>query len=661
MISILGRVAILIALAACTLGSIMGIQAGMQKSDKLWGWSRLMAYVSFACVSIAFGLMEYALIFHDFSVSYVAEVGSLSSPLWVRIVSLWSSLEGSILLWAFVLTAYIAAFAFLTKNRYPEHSPWALGVSHAVGVFFCFLVAGIANPFEPISPVPTDGPGPNPLLQNHILMVIHPPALYLGYVGMAVPFGMGAATLFVGKIGAAWSRALRRWMLMPWAFLTIGIILGGWWSYEVLGWGGYWAWDPVENASFLPWLTSTAFIHSAIMMERKDQLRGWAICLLLVSFLLTLLGTFMTRSGVFNSVHSFTQSPIGPVFLVFLAVCSIFSLILLAARMDLLSDSAPNRAGVVSRESAFFLNNLLFSAFTFTVLIGTVYPLLHEATTEKKLSVGAPYFNELSLPICLVIIFLMGVGPALPWGSSSLNKAAKRLTVPLVGAFVGLAFSWLVGARGWMPLLSFFLCSFAFMTTIREFYEPALGRAKKKNESFFRALWEVTRRSRRRFGGYTAHIGILMIAVAVTGSSAFKKQAEFVLKKGEVAAFDGYRLEYRTDRTDTFSHLQARVAEVVVRHGEKELGILEPKLNFYFRMGTSIGTPAVKTSLDEDLYLSLIKIEDDGSLIGLDVIVQPLIFWLWFGGGVMMLGVMISLWPEKKRSKSLPKPKEELA
>ncbi|MFT4978731.1 MAG: cytochrome c-type biogenesis protein CcmF, partial [Myxococcota bacterium] len=384
MISILGRSAVLLALAACSVGAVTGLVGGAKRSEEAWRWSRYMAYGSFAAMTFAIILMEYALLTHDFSVSYVAEVGSLATPVWVTIVSLWSSLEGSILLWAFVQSAYVATFALLTRDRYREHAPWALGVAQIVSVFFTFLVAGVASPFGAVDPVPLDGPGPNPLLQNHILMVIHPPSLYLGYVGMSVPFAMGCAALLSGRIGAAWSQALRRWMLFPWGFLTAGIILGGWWSYEVLGWGGYWAWDPVENASFLPWLTATAFLHSALMMERRDQLKGWSISLLLATFLLTLLGTFMTRSGVFNSVHSFTQTPIGPVFLGFLGVCMVASLLLLAARVDTLTSNPTTKTELVSRDSAFMLNNLLFAAATFTVLLGTLYPLINEALTGVK-------------------------------------------------------------------------------------------------------------------------------------------------------------------------------------------------------------------------------------------------------------------------------------
>ncbi len=660
MISILGRSMVLIALAISVLGAFAGIAGGIKRSDKAWKWARISAYVAAAAMTAAIGLMEYALITHDFSVSYVAKVGSTTTPLWVTIVSLWSSLEGSILLWAFVLNGYIAAFAYMTKGKYVEHSSYALGASLSIAVFFAFLVAGVADPFIAMDPVPSDGPGPNPLLQNHILMVIHPPALYLGYVGMAVPFGMGVASLLAGKIGAAWSVALRRWILLPWGFLTVGIILGGWWSYEVLGWGGYWAWDPVENASFLPWLTATAFIHSALIMERKDGLKGWGIVLLLVTFLLTLLGTFMTRSGVFNSVHSFTQTPIGPVFLAFLGFCSFVSLVLLSTRMDVLG-SKQKQAAVVSRDSMFLLNNLLFAAFTFTVLIGTVYPLVHEAMTEKKLSIGEPYFNELGIPLSIAIVFLMGVGPALPWGNIDQKDAFKRLTAPIVGAVVATVLAWACGATGFTPLLSFGVSGFALMTTLRELVEPAAVRVERKDESWHTALWTTWKKTRRRTGGYVVHIGVIMIAVAVTGSGAFKELSDVTLKEGQSVEIQEYQLTYTGKETVTESHRASEIAKVSVLRNGREIGLLEPKLNNYFRMGSVIGTPAVHNFLDEDLYLNLVNMNEDGSVVGLQVITQPLVLWLWLGGAVMMVGTLISAWPARRRKRASSTGEKETA
>ena len=656
MISVLGRGAVLLALAACSVGAVTGIVGGARKSEEAWRWSRWMAYGAFGAMSVAIILMEYALLTHDFSVSYVAEVGSRSTPVWVTMVSLWSSLEGSILLWAFVQAAYVAAFAWLTRGRYRDHAPWALGVAQAISVFFTFLVAGVASPFGMVDPVPADGPGPNPLLQNHILMVIHPPSLYLGYVGMSVPFGMGCAALLAGRIGPAWSQALRRWVLFPWAFLTAGIILGGWWSYEVLGWGGYWAWDPVENASFLPWLTATAFLHSALMMERRDQLKGWSISLLLATFLLTLLGTFMTRSGVFNSVHSFTQTPIGPVFLGFLGVCMVASLLLLALRIDVLTPGKSDNSAVVSRDTAFMLNNLIFAASTFTVLLGTIYPLINEALTDEKLSVGVPYFNKMSVPLWVLTVFLMGVGPALPWGRMAPDAALRRLGGPVVGALLAAVVSVVFGVREPLALLSFAVCGFALVTTLREFHEPAVARARKLDEGYLSALWQVGARSRRRFGGYVVHVGVIIIAVAVTASGSFKQVEEVSLRKGETVSVLDHELTFIGPRMAQESHRTAQVASFAVKRGSRDMGVLEPRLNNYFGTGMVIGTPSVRSGLDQDLYLSLIRVDEDRAAV--QVITQPMVFWLWFGGGVMVVGSMISMWPARRRRKSAPKQAE---
>ncbi len=321
----------------------------------------------------------------------------------------------------------------LQRRGHEDYLAYTLATMMAVGLFFSFLIAGPANPFAPTpAPIPADGPGPNPLLQNHVLMIIHPPMLYLGYVGMTVPFAMAVAALLRGQLGPTWLQPLRNWLLVPTAFLTIGIMLGGWWSYEVLGWGGYWAWDPVENASFLPWLTAIAAVHSAIVLERKGTLKAWTVVLVLITFLLTILGTFLTRSGVVNSVHSFTQSPIGPAFLAFLGLALVFVVALLTLRIDKLA-GAPGRETLIAREGAFFVNNLLLVALMFTVLIGTLHPVFAESVRGIKVSVGAPYFNRMAVPLFLSLLLLVGVGPALPWGTADRRKLRRALLVPLPG------------------------------------------------------------------------------------------------------------------------------------------------------------------------------------------------------------------------------------
>jgi len=645
----LGRAAVLLGLAACSIGAVTGMWAGKTGRADVWRWTRWMAGLFAAAIGVALVLMEIALITHDYSVKYVAEVGSNETPLTFTIVSLWSSLDGSILLWAFILAIWAGFFAWKMKDDHPEHAPYALGSILAVGVFFTFLVSGIANPFERILDPLDNGPGPNPLLQNHILMIIHPPTLYLGYVGMTVPFGMGCAALLRGRMPTGWARAMRRWMLVPWTCLTVGIILGGWWSYEVLGWGGYWAWDPVENASFMPWLTATAFIHSSMMMERKEHLKGWTITLVMASFLLTLLGTFMTRSGVFNSVHSFTQSPIGPVFLGFLGVCLVVSVLLLAARVDTLAPPTTKLEGPWSRDFAFLGNNLLFAAFTFTVLLGTVYPLLNEVLTDVQISVGEPYFNRMSVPICMGILFLMGVGPALPWGRAEPKQVMDRLAVPTaVSVAIGIGCA-LAGLREPTAIATFCLSGFAGAVTLRELTEPGRQRAEKLGEPLLSALLNTWKTGHRRAGGYVVHFGVVLIAVAIAASSVYRSETELTIREGQTKSFMSYDITYTgTERVDE-PHRWSRVARFDVTKAGAPAGTAEPRLNHYKKSNQAIGTPTVISGLDEDLYLSLVQVDTEGKMASLSVVVEPLVWWLWFGGGVMLLGSIISGWPTRRR------------
>ncbi|HEY0097027.1 MAG TPA: cytochrome c biogenesis protein CcsA, partial [Archangium sp.] len=425
----LGYGLVLGGLAFASFGALVGLVGGMRRDDAAFPWVMRCVFGFFACMLGANLVMEYALLTNDFSVQYVAQVGSRATPTVFKIVSLWSALEGSILFWGLIMGSFVLAFALVHRREHARYMSLALGTMLAVGVFFTFLIAGPANPFHAMSPVPMDGPGPNALLQNHYLMIIHPPMLYLGYVGMTVPFGIGVAALLRGEMGDAWMAPLRRWTLVAWLFLSVGIILGSWWAYAVLGWGGYWAWDPVENASFLPWLTSTAFMHSTMVHERKKMLKLWTLALALGSFVLTILGTFMTRSGIFNSVHSFTQSDIGPTFLVFIALLLFVSIALLSTRGHLLvAESSIN--SVLSRETSILVNNLVFVAITFTVLLGTLYPLISEAVRGVRVSVGEPYFNKMAVPGGLMVLFLMGVGPMLPWGVSDPKTVRERFWLP---------------------------------------------------------------------------------------------------------------------------------------------------------------------------------------------------------------------------------------
>jgi cytochrome c-type biogenesis protein CcmF len=627
----LGRTLILAALAFALGGTLLGFVSGRRRWESGWRATRACAYLFAAMMAAANGVMVYALLARDFSVGYVAEVGSRAVPDWVAAVSLWSSLEGSILFWGFVLGAYVGAGVFASRREPTELMPYATAVWLACGAFFAFLLAGGAQPFHTMSPVPDDGPGPNPLLQNHALMIAHPPCLYLGYVGMTIPFGLASAALLTGRLGPDFVRRLRMWLLFPWTFLTVAIVLGGWWAYEVLGWGGYWSWDPVENASLLPWLTATAALHSAILMERKGVLKAWTLTLVLATFLLTILGTFMTRSGVFNSVHSFTQSTIGPTLLAFLAAGLVWSVVVLAFGIDRLRPDSPMEAPP-SRDLAFLVNNLLFVLFTFTVLLGTVFPLVVEAMRGVQMSVGRPYFDSMSVPVGVSLLLLMGVGPALPWGRAAAADLRRALLAPAATGLVlgGLG---LVSGVGSMWTVAALACGgLTAHVTLRE-------------------MWRV-RAGRRRLGGYIVHAGAVLIVVAIAVSSTMVVAKEVLLKKGESFSLGGYSLTFLGSAREADPHRRSLVAQIAVSRGGRTLETMTPRMTYYGERREPIGTPDVRTRLTHDLYLSVLSIDPDTETLGLSAMIQPMVACLWLAAALMGLGGLFALIPVRRNVRS---------
>jgi cytochrome c-type biogenesis protein CcmF len=639
--SALGYTAVITALLLSLGGAVVAFMARGPGAGARARLARRAAYGVFAAASLAIATMVYALVAHDFSVSYVAQVGSRSTPLFYTVISLWSSLDGSILFWGWILAGYTAAVVFVYRRSYRDLMPSVTGVLLAVNVFFWLLLAWPANPFALVNPVPADGPGPNPLLQNHPFMGLHPPLLYLGYVGMAVPFAFGIAALITGRVGGEWIRPVRRWVMAPWVFLTVGIVAGAWWSYEVLGWGGYWAWDPVENASFLPWLTATAFLHSIMVQERRRTLKTWNILLVITTFLLTLLGTFLTRSGVLASVHAFTEGLIGPFFLGFIALALFVSLALVAWRSDELR-SEPVLDSLASRETAFLLNNLLFVAFTFTVLLGTMYPLVAEAVRGVKVSVGGPYFNQMNVPIALALIFLLGVGPALPWRRGSTELLRKKFLWPTAAALLAGVLLLVLGVRHPMTWLTLVLAVFAVGLNLGEFWRPIRAR-QAHGEGWGEALVSVVLSNRRRYGGYTVHIGVVVIAVGIALSSTYRRESEITLRPGESAVYSGYTI--RLDSLYAGREPQRDFVEAAfsVGKGGSLSAVMRPRLNYYPTSQQPIGTPSVKTRPAEDLYLSLLAYAQDGSTATVNVIINPMIVWIWVGGGVVAAGALFAI------------------
>ena len=593
--------------------------------------------------------MEWALITHDFSLSYVAKNNALETPLLYTIAGMWASLEGSILLWALVLVSFVVAVAWHFRHR--RHDPlvvWAMAVMFAVTAFFFALMIGPANPFRTLLVTPANGDGPNPLLQNHPLMAIHPPILYIGYVGMTVPFAFAIAALITGRVGEGWLLEIRRWTLGAWGCLTVGIGLGAWWSYEVLGWGGYWGWDAVENASLLPWLTGTAFIHSVLVQERRAMLRVWNLSLICATFSLTILGTFLTRSGVISSVHAFSNSQIGPWLLALFAVVVISALGLIAWRGDELRSTGAIDSPV-SREGAFLANNIVFGAFAFVVLLGTVFPLLVEAWNNERLSVGAPYFDTMTRPLGFVMLFLMAVAPVLPWRKASSEVLAVRLRWPMALGVAVVVLAVATGLRGFSVLLTFFLGAFAAGAAFRQL-AMAMRAARARKSSIARAFIG------RANGGMIVHLGVILIAVAIGASRAYSSNTEFVMKPGETRVFKGHEVKLVALRNDSQEAAGERVitrsyADIQVDGGR----IDTPALTRFDQRGMLVGTPSVRTGFLRDIYLSYVQSPREGATGAIVAIyIQPMIVWLWIGLGVMGIGTLLSMVPGTRRKPTAP-------
>jgi cytochrome c-type biogenesis protein CcmF len=642
----IGQLSLALALPVALYGAVVSIVGARREHWALLVSGRRAALAFVGLVTLAVVVMEYALLTNDFSVSYVAQVGSLDTPRFITVISLWAALEGSILFWLWVLAMYTGACLWFYRGRHREELPYVTATLLIIGAFFLMVLLGPGNPFVSLDPVPLDGPGPNPLLQNHPLMALHPPTQYLGYVGFSVPYAFAIAALVTGRVDAWWVRAVRRWTLVAWVFLTLSIFAGGWWAYEVLGWGGYWAWDPVENAALMPWLVGTAFLHSIMVQERREMLRGWNVVLIITTFSLTIFGTFLTRSGVLGSVHAFSESPIGPLFLGFLAVVLVVSTALVLWRTAQLK--SPGRLNALwSREAAFLTANLLFMVLTFTLFLGTVFPLVAEAATGAKVSVGGPYFNRMTVPVLAGIVFLMGVGPALPWRASARGGLRSRFAVPALAGGVATVLAFVLGGRGFWPLLTFGLAGFAAWTMLSEVGKGVLVRVRK-GESPIAALTAFVAGNRRRYGGYVVHSGVLLAAVAIAASWNHRSSEEASLRPGESVTVGRYSVRLDDLRGEEEPHRFAVIANVTVSRDGQVLEQRAPRMNFYPSQKQPIPTPSVRSTAREDLFLSLTAFEEDGSSATLKIIVMPLVFWLWVSGGVMTVGILVAVWPNRR-------------
>jgi cytochrome c-type biogenesis protein CcmF len=647
MIPEVGTGALLVALVLAVYGAVAAGVGGRRGRSALVESAQHAALGVFALLTVGMLLLVYAFLTFDFSVRYVATNTNLGTPFYYRITALWGALEGSIVLWAWMLSVYTLLVILRHRTSARQLYPWVLTVMLGVLSFFLVVMTVPAPVFARLTPVPADGRGLNPLLEDSG-MITHPVALYLGFTGFTVPFAFAVAALITGRAGDFWITTTRRWTIVAWYFLSLGLLIGGWWSYHVLGWGGYWAWDPVENAAFMPWLTGTALLHSVMIQERRRMLRLWNIALVILTFSLTLFGTFLTRSGVIASVHAFTQGSIGVFFLTFLSLVVLLALGLIAWRWDALGAQG-ELDSVVSRESAFLLNNVLLVAATFTVFFGTIFPLLSEAVRDVKVSVGAPFFNQVNVPLFLALIFLMGVGPLIAWRRASLENLKRNFLWPVAVGVVAAALLRLLGVGSILAVVALALTMFVAATIGVDLFRATRAR-RAMGERALPALGRLLRRHNRRYGGFVVHLAILVVAVGVTGSQAWSVHTETTLKRGEAAELAGYRIRFDGLRESQESNHGKVTGTFTVIGGRGVGDVLEPAKKFYPQEQSPIAYVDYRLGLVDDVYLVLGDFARDGSHATVKFQVNRMVSWIWIGGFVLTLGTLLAVLPEGRKA-----------
>ena len=648
----LGFYALRLALGVAVLGVVAGAIAGARRNHAWGEIARRALLTQFALLTVALLSLFAAFATLDFSLAYVSSNAARSMPLAYRLAALWGGQAGSLLLWCWMLSAYGAA-AVTVNRRNTALLPWASALLSGNTLFFLVLLNFVANtnPFAALPPgaVMSDGAGLNPLLQ-HPVMLIHPLVLYTGMTGFAVPFAFAFAALASGELGTAWLRITRRWTLFAWCFLSVGILLGGRWAYEVLGWGGYWAWDPVENASLMPWIAGTAYLHSVMVQEKRNMLRIWNLALIGLTYSLCLFGTMLTRSGLVRSVHAFAQTEIfGQLFLAYLVLVVALFFSLLAFRAKSLR--APRQLeSVLSREAGFLVNNWLFMALLGVVLTGTLFPKISEWLEGVERSVGPAFFNLLGAPIGLALLLLTGVGPLIAWRRATGARLGRQLAWPLAAfalSFAVLAVA-LHGHGAWLALLTWSLGALV-VTAISQEYARALAARMKRGEGVALALANLFRKNQRRYGGYVVHIGVVFLFIGFAGA-AFDEERLENLRVGESLTHGAYRLEYRTARALEAQHYggaEARLALFKTRGAdERALATLRPERRMYWLEEQPVSIPAIYSTWLEDVYVVLTAVEADGSAT-FKLYKNPLVNWIWLGGLTFVLGTLLVMWPNK--------------
>ena len=642
----LGTLSLLFALVLAVysgVGSALGARKGLLE---LTTSARYATYLIPLPLGIAVLALVGAFVSRDFQIEYVAKNSSLAMAKGYAWVAFYAGNEGSILFLTIVLSI-VAAIAIALAPRLSRASlAYTTAVLMSVLAFFLFILVLLANPFETSAVAPADGRGMNPLL-THPGMFIHPPMLMTGLITVTVPFAFAMGALLAGRTGDDWVDTGRTWALISWGILGTGLLLGGWWAYTILGWGGFWAWDPVENAGLMPWLVLTAFIHSIMVQKRRGMFRVWNIALINVAFTSALLGMFINRGGPTPSVHSFAQSILGWVFLAFMAVTALFSFGLMVHRMPALKNSQ-SLESKLSRETAFLVNNVLFLAMAFVIIWGQLFPILSDMVTGVSITVGEPFYNRVNGPLLLAVIFLMGIGPMVPWRHASLAQLRKALLLPIIVA-LGLDVTLLaLGVTKVFPLMAFGLCAMVGTGILREWTRGTRAR-HRKGESYPLAFGKLVAANRPRYGGYVVHLAVVMMALAIIGTYFFDTQRDVVLQPGEQVTVGSYQITYiDAQQIQHPDHLQS-IATVVVERDGKSLGTYSPWQDFYPSFSLRPARAAIRSTPIEDLYIIPNDFFQDGS-VGFRILINPLVMWMWIAGPVLVLGTVIALWPQRKRA-----------
>jgi len=613
--------------------------------------ARRAMLLTWPLLTLASAVLIYLLVNDHYEVQYVWSVTNSTMPVYLKITAWWGGQPGSLLFWGWLLSSFTSAVTLRKWDRDRDLLPWVLVVSGVTLAFFLSLNVFFENPFKIIPGIPpADGRGLNPLLR-HPGMIIHPPAQYLGFVAFTIPFAFAIAALITGRTDDRWIRITRRWTLWAWLFLSLGLVLGMRWAYDVLGWGGYWGWDPVEIAALMPWLTGTAFLHSVMIQEKKGMLKHWNMILIILTFDLVLFGTFLTRSGVLSSVHSFAQSEIGPMFFIFIGATFVISVALLIHRWaDLRSET--RMKSMLSREALFLLNNLLFLSILVVSFWGVIFPLLSELFTGSKVTVGPPFYERATGPIWGALILLMGIAPLSAWGHSTIKTLGRAIWKPAIVALIAPIWALAAGITNWIAISGFTLIGLVITVTIYEFWRGARARSRKSGKNFFTELWNLTKRNRRRYGGYIIHISMVLMGIGIIGIELFQTDTQRHIGIGDTIELAGYTVQY--DRLDQFRHEDGRFitrGELTLFKDGEELTTLAPRYDLY-PDGQPMTIPAVRSTLVDDVYVILVNWEGiTTESTPFKVYHNPLVKWVWVGGFLFLFGIFITAWPEPEATR----------